>query len=122
MQFGEVLRIADTAIQEGKATPMVIVMPDANTGHRGYFNDIGNEWRYEDFFFEEFVPFIESTYRVKGEKRYRAVAGTFDGRRWIVRLRLAPSGYVLFGVSAQRERGIALARGNETPAGTVESQ
>jgi enterochelin esterase-like enzyme len=79
VQFGEVLRIADTAINEGKATPMVIVMPDANTGHRGYFNGIGNQWRYEDFFFEEFVPFIESTYRVKGEKRYRAVAGLSMG-------------------------------------------
>ena len=40
VQFGEVLRIADQAISEGTATPMVIVMPDANTGQRGYFNDI----------------------------------------------------------------------------------
>jgi len=30
------------------------------------------DWRYEDFFFEEFMPFIEKTYRIKGEKRYRA--------------------------------------------------
>ena len=40
VQFGEVLRITDNAIKEGKATPMVIVMPDANTGTRGYFNSI----------------------------------------------------------------------------------
>jgi enterochelin esterase-like enzyme len=59
VQFGEVLHIADKAIREGKATPMVIAMPDANTGRRGYFNDIAGEWRYEDFFFEEFVPHIE---------------------------------------------------------------
>ena len=32
VQFGEVLRIADQAIKKGKATPMIIVMPDANTG------------------------------------------------------------------------------------------
>jgi enterochelin esterase-like enzyme len=79
IQFGEVLLIADKAINEGKATPMVIVMPDANTGRRGYFNDIKGEWRYEDFFFEEFLPYIEQTYRIKGEKRYRAVAGLSMG-------------------------------------------
>lgn len=79
VQFGEVLHIADKAIREGKATPMVIVMPDANTGTRGYFNDISGEWRYEDFFFEEFIPFIEDSYRIKGEKRYRAIAGLSMG-------------------------------------------
>lgn len=58
---------------------MVIIMPDANTGIRGYFNDIDNEWRYEDFIFEELIPYVESTYRIKGEKRYRAVAGLSMG-------------------------------------------
>src|SRR5690606_14891507 len=53
VQFGEVLHIADKAIREGTATPMIIVMPDANTGRRGYFNGLRGEWRYEDFFFEE---------------------------------------------------------------------
>lgn len=79
VQFGEVLHIADKTIREGKATPMIIVMPDANTGQRGYFNDIKGEWRYEDFFFQEFMPHIEKTYRIKGEKRYRAVAGLSMG-------------------------------------------
>ena len=79
VQFGEVLHIADKAIFNGHATPMVIVMPDANSGQRGYFNDIKGEWRYEDFFFQEFMPFIEKTYRVKSDKRYRAVAGLSMG-------------------------------------------
>src|SRR5258706_10392239 len=39
VQFGEVLNIADKAINEGKATPMVIIMPDANTGTRGFSNN-----------------------------------------------------------------------------------
>jgi len=55
------------------------VMPDANAGKRGYFNDIIGEWRYEDFFFEEFLPFVEQKYRIKGEKRYRAIAGLSMG-------------------------------------------
>lgn len=79
IQFGEVMHIADKAINEGKATPMIIIMPDANTGIRGYFNTPDGEWRYEDFFFEEFMPYVERKYRIKGEKRYRAVAGLSMG-------------------------------------------
>ena len=79
VQFGEVLNITDKAIAAGTATPMIIVMPDANTGTRGYFNDPKNEWRYEDFFFEEFMPFVENKYRIKKEKRFRAVAGLSMG-------------------------------------------
>ena len=79
IQFGEVLHITDQAIQKGKATPMVIVMPDANTGQRGYFNDPEDKWRYEDFFFDELMPHVEKEFRIKGEKRYRAVAGLSMG-------------------------------------------
>ena len=79
VQFGEVLHIADKAIQDGSATPMIIIMPDANTGRRGYSNDILGTWRYEDFFFEEFIPYVEKTYRIKSEKRYRAIAGLSMG-------------------------------------------
>ena len=79
VQFGEVLHIADKAINKGEATPMIIAMPDAYTGRRGYYNDVRGEWRYEDFFFEEFMPYIENTYRIKDEKRYRAVAGLSMG-------------------------------------------
>lgn len=79
VQFGEVLNITDKAIKEGKSTAMIIVMPDANTGQRGYTNDVNRNWRYEDFFFEEFLPFIEGKYRIRTEKRYRAVAGLSMG-------------------------------------------
>lgn len=79
IQFGEVLHTADKAIQNGSSTAMIIVMPDANTGQRGYTNDVSGNWRYEDFFFEEFIPFIEKEYRIRTEKRYRAVAGLSMG-------------------------------------------
>ncbi len=79
VQFGEVLRIADNAINNGSSTAMIIVMPDANTGQRGYTNDATGDWRYEDFFFDEFMPYVEKTYRIKGEKRYRAIAGLSMG-------------------------------------------
>ena len=79
VQFGEVLHIADKAINKGKATPMIIVMPDAQTGQLGYFNNINGKWAYEDFFFKEFIPHVEKKYRIKSEKRYRAIAGLSMG-------------------------------------------
>jgi len=79
VQFGEVLNIADEAIKSGNATAMIIVMPDASAGKRGYVNDVKGEWLYEDFFFQEFMPFIEKTYRIKPDKRYRAISGLSMG-------------------------------------------
>jgi enterochelin esterase-like enzyme len=79
VQFGEVMHITDEAINTGKATAMIIVMPDANAVRRGYVNDVKGEWQYEDFFFKELIPYIEKTYRIKPEKRYRAIAGLSMG-------------------------------------------
>jgi enterochelin esterase-like enzyme len=79
VQFGEVQRIADKSVEDGTATAMIIVMPDGKTGQMGYFNSIAGNWNYEDFFFREFIPTIEKTYRIKAEKRYRAVAGLSMG-------------------------------------------
>jgi enterochelin esterase-like enzyme len=77
--FGEVLHITDKAIADGTATPMIIVMPDADTGRRGYFNDPKGDWNYEDFFFQELMPYIEKKYRAKTDKRSRAVSGLSMG-------------------------------------------
>jgi enterochelin esterase-like enzyme len=79
VQFGEVQHIADKAIAEGKCTAMIIVMPDADTGLRGYFNSPKGDWNYEDFFFQEFVPTIEKTYHIRADKHYRAIAGLSMG-------------------------------------------
>ena len=79
IQFGEVKKIADNAIINGEATPMVIVMPDANTGEVGYFNIPSKNWMYEDFFFNELMPHVESKYRIKSEKRFRAISGLSMG-------------------------------------------
>ena len=58
---------------------MIIVMPDADSVHKGYFNLPDGSYNYEDFFFKELIPHIEKTYRVRAEKRYRAVAGLSMG-------------------------------------------
>ena len=74
---GKVCEIATELIKDGKAHEMIIVMPDAGTTYDGYFNSDG--WRYEDFFFQEFIPHIESTYRVIPDRQHRAIAGLSMG-------------------------------------------
>jgi len=79
VQFGEVQHIVDKAINEGTATPMIIIMPDADTGLPGYTNALSGNWNYEDFFFEEFMPHVEGRFRIKKKKQFRAVAGLSMG-------------------------------------------
>ena len=71
----------DQLTASGEACEMIIVSPNAGgnpaTCWNGYFNMPG--WAYEDFFYKEFLPYIEKTYRVKGDKRHRAIAGLSMG-------------------------------------------
>jgi enterochelin esterase-like enzyme len=82
--MGQMKVITDEHIEAGLTLPMIIVMPDArgegdnNMGkNMGYFNREG--WPYEDHFFTEFIPHIEKTYRIIGDKQHRAVAGLSMG-------------------------------------------
>ena len=77
LQYGEVNRYADQAIADGTIPPMIIVMPDADSSF--YINSYDGKEKYEDFFIKEFIPAIEKTWRIKGQKRFRAVAGLSMG-------------------------------------------
>lgn len=77
LQFGEINRYADKAIAEGTIPPMIIIMPDADSSF--YINSYDGKEKYEDFFIKEFMPAVEKTWRIKGEKRYRGVAGLSMG-------------------------------------------
>ncbi len=72
----------DQLVASGEACEMIIVSPNAGgnpaTGAwNGYFNMPG--WAYEDFFYKEFLPHIEKTYRVRSDKQHRAIAGLSMG-------------------------------------------
>jgi S-formylglutathione hydrolase FrmB len=77
MQFGEAHLIADELIAKREIPPMIIAMPDGGVSF--YINNFDNSVRYEDFFVQEFIPYIEKIYRIRSEKRYRAVAGLSMG-------------------------------------------
>jgi enterochelin esterase-like enzyme len=77
LQFGEINRYADQAIAAGTIPPMIIIMPNGDSSW--YINSYDGKEKYEDFFVKEFMPSIEKTYRIKAEKKYRAVAGLSMG-------------------------------------------
>jgi enterochelin esterase-like enzyme len=77
IQFGEANLIADEGIAKREIPPMIIVMPDA--GASWYINNYNGSVRYEDFFIQEFMPWIESHYRIRQERRYHGVAGLSMG-------------------------------------------
>ncbi|HPE58380.1 MAG TPA: alpha/beta hydrolase-fold protein [Bacteroidales bacterium] len=69
--------VANQVIDANEACEMIIVCPEAGKTFMNYFNN--PDWRYEDYFFEEMIPYIESTYRVIGDKEHRAIAGLSMG-------------------------------------------
>jgi len=79
--YGKIMQYLDEAIAKGELKPMIVVTPDANfeTKRISYFNDPGNDFNFEDFFFKEFMPYIEKTYKVKTDKANRAIAGASLG-------------------------------------------
>lgn len=78
--YGGLKRYLDEAIAAGEIAPMIVVTPDANnTTRTSYYNDADGQFRFEDFFFEEFIPYIEKNYRVRAEKGSRAIAGASAG-------------------------------------------
>ena len=72
--------LLDSLIGVGAIGEMIVVMPEANQQNMMYFNARKGkkgapDWRYEDYFFQELIPFVEKTYRVRTDKGSRAIAG-----------------------------------------------
>ena len=79
---GHMKDVVDELCARGEIIRPVIIMPcagDPDVHHvlNGYFNV--PERRYEDFFFQELIPTMESRYRIKADKEHRAVMGLSMG-------------------------------------------
>ena len=79
---GHAGEVMDQLVASGEAVEMIIVSPNAGGSFdedhwNGYFDMPG--WKYETFFYTEFLPHIESIYRIIGDKSHRAVAGLSMG-------------------------------------------
>ncbi len=74
---GHLEDIANQAIASGDAQELIVVCPEAGAPHMQYFNT--EDWRYEDYFFQELIPFIDKNYRTKSDRKHRAIAGLSMG-------------------------------------------
>ena len=84
--------------QQHKVGDFLMVAPDGRGSF--YINAAGHGERYSDFFLSEFMPFIESHYRVLRDRRHRGVTGLSMGGFGALRFAFAHA--ELFGsVSAQ---------------------
>lgn len=77
VQFGEANRISDELIASGEFPPCIIVMPDAKV--TWYINSYDGKKQWADMFINEFIPYIEKTYRVREKKEFRAIGGLSMG-------------------------------------------
>lgn len=78
---GRVKEVLDYLAASGEIREMIVVFPDADAdipkAKHGYFNY--QDWKYEDFFFQEFLPHVEGRYRIIADKGHRAIAGLSMG-------------------------------------------
>jgi enterochelin esterase family protein len=87
LDVGFANRVMDHLIDEGKARPMIVVMPDAYGGdeilaHGAYWNDPIRMHNFDQFaksLFEEVIPRVEEEYRVEPGRDSRALAGLSMG-------------------------------------------
>jgi S-formylglutathione hydrolase FrmB len=69
--------VLDDLHRQGKIGEFLIAAPEG--GHTFYINSADGKVRYSDFFLQEFVPFIESKYRVAKGREHRAITGISMG-------------------------------------------
>lgn len=71
---GKLGQTVDSLVACGAMEPMIIACAEANEGGRMiWFNE--PEWPFEDYFFREMLPYIETHYRVDRQRGMRSVAG-----------------------------------------------
>lgn len=91
MALGRASQILDNLIAQGKAKPMIVVMPNGHTSNtaapgesdKGFYKP---DMRTPDVFsgdmeanFGDIIKFVEDNYRVKSDKQSRAIAGLSMG-------------------------------------------
>src|SRR5271155_1032017 len=63
--------------QQHKISDFLIVTPEARASF--YINSADGKVLYSDFFLQEFIPYIETNYRIRRERKARAITGISMG-------------------------------------------
>jgi enterochelin esterase-like enzyme len=81
--LGQAHVIADNLLADGRAVPMLIVMPDGHVADRSREREAGNRNRGRELFekdlLESVLPLVEANYRVAADPQHRAIVGLSMG-------------------------------------------
>lgn len=69
--------ILDGLLAKGQVGPFIVVLP--NAGKTFYVNSFDGRVRYEDYFVQELVPFIDQKYRTIADPAHRGIFGISMG-------------------------------------------
>jgi len=83
MEQGRTAQIMDNLIAAGKAVPMIVVSSNSNVQNRNGGFGGGYSWdgmqTFRSEMIENIIPFVEKTYRVKKDRKSRAMCGLSMG-------------------------------------------
>ena len=83
MEQGRTAQILDNLIAKGKAVPMIVVSANSNVRSRNGGTGGGYSWQgmqtFRSELLENVLPFVENTYRVKKDRKNRAMCGLSMG-------------------------------------------
>jgi enterochelin esterase-like enzyme len=91
IECGRAVQILDNLIAQGKATPMIVVMPNGNVTRIASPDlvaappalpanqDPGRFRRFPESLVKDLVPFVDGNYRTRADREHRAVAGLSVG-------------------------------------------
>ncbi|MGA2032511.1 MAG: alpha/beta hydrolase-fold protein [Thermoguttaceae bacterium] len=82
-QLGRANVIADNLLADGRAVPMLIVMPDGHVADRSREREAGSRSRGRDLFekdlLQSVLPLVEANYRVLADPQHRGIVGLSMG-------------------------------------------
>ena len=82
MLYGRIDFILDNLIAEGKAVPMIVVMPNNQVMHRAHPKHLEQSFGIFDRELRtQVIPLVEKVYSVRADRRSRALAGLSMGGR-----------------------------------------
>ncbi len=73
INHGHAPALFDSLLERDEISRSVLVMPDGNNSY--FINNYNNQYRFEDFFIEEFIPYIEALYSIELNRNRRSILG-----------------------------------------------
>lgn len=77
IQFGNMKSLMDSMYADDSITPMIVVMPYG--GNSWFIDDLRSTYPFESLFISEFMDYVDSQYKTRPERKYRAFGGLSMG-------------------------------------------